>query len=174
MFFGFGIPKTDKSSHDVSGEILNMRRLSNQFLYLFVLLCVLFVFLVSFGEVLWGSSSFAERHWTEKMFFGICHQLPDRTYSVDGILMAVNTRCFGIFLGIVAGWIAIPLVGTFAEDRRWPVILLLLAVTLQIVDYFGNIAELWHNTNHSRALLGALFGIALSVSISDMFVKRKT
>lgn len=151
-----------------------MRRLSNPFLYFFVLACVIFVFLVSFGEVLWGVSSFTELHWTEKMFFGICHQLPDRTYSVDGLLMAVNTRCFGIFLGIVVGWVLIPFIGLYAKGRRWPLLLLLLAATLQVVDYLGNLAELWQNTNHSRALLGALFGVALSLSVSDLFVKRKT
>ncbi|WP_340106882.1 DUF2085 domain-containing protein [Rhodohalobacter sp. 8-1] len=151
-----------------------MKRLSNPFLYLFVLACVSFVLLVSFGEVLWSTTgSVAERHWTEKMFFGICHQLPDRTYSVDGALMAVNTRCFGIFLGILAGWVLLPFMGKYTVDRHWPVILLLLAVTLQVVDYLGNLAELWHNTNHSRALLGVLFGVALSVSVSDLFVKRK-
>lgn len=151
-----------------------MRRLSNPILYFFVLACVIFVFLASFGKVLWGVSSFTELHWTEKMFFGICHQLPDRTYSVDGLLMAVNTRCFGIFLGIVAGWIAVPFAGRVTADRRWPVLLLLLAVTLQVVDYLGNLVELWQNTNHSRALLGTLFGVALSLSVSDLFVKRKT
>lgn len=152
-----------------------MKRLSNPFLYLFVLVCVSFVLLVSFGEVLWGTTELVfQRHWTEKMFFGICHQLPDRTYSFDGVLMAVNTRCFGIFLGIAAGWVALPFIGKYAADRRWPVLLLVLAVILQGVDYLGNLVELWHNTNHSRALLGALFGVALSVSVSDLFVKRKT
>ena len=151
-----------------------MKRLSNPFLYLLVLICVSFVFLASFGEILWGFSSVGERHWTEKMFFGVCHQLPDRTYIIEGAMMAVNTRCFGVFLGMLAGWVLIPFAGSYAEGRRWPVTFLLLAIVLQIVDYLGNLVELWHNTNHSRALLGALFGIALSVSVSDLFLKRKT
>lgn len=148
-----------------------MKRLAHPYLYLFTLICVTFVLLVSFGETLWGISD-GTRHWTENMFFGVCHQLPDRTYRIDDAMMAVNTRCFGIFLGIVAGWLTLPFVGRFAINRRWPVILLGVAISLQIVDYLGNLAELWHNTNHSRALLGALFGAALSVSVSDLFVKR--
>jgi uncharacterized membrane protein len=152
-----------------------MKRFSNPILYLFVLVCIGFLFLASFGEVLWGAAgSVGERHWAEKMFFGVCHQLSDRTYIIDGAMMAVNTRCFGIFLGIVAGWLLIPFAGSYAAGRRWPVQFLLLAIIFQIVDYLGNLAELWHNTNHSRALLGALFGIALSVSVSDLFLKRKT
>jgi uncharacterized membrane protein len=149
-----------------------MKRLSQPYLYLFTLICVTFVLLVSLGEVLWGPTEGA-RHWTEKMFFGVCHQLPDRTYWIDGLMMAVNTRCFGIFSGIVAGWLILPLVGPYAVGKRWPVILLGVAISFQIVDYLGNLAELWHNTNHSRAILGALFGAALSLSVSDMFVKRK-
>lgn len=151
-----------------------MKRLSNPFLYFFVFLCVFFVLLVSFGEVLWGISFVAERHWTEKLFFGICHRLPDRTYLFDGVLMAVNTRCFGIFLGIVAGWTLIPIMGRYAAGRRWPILLLLLAVILQVVDYMGNLTELWQNTNNSRAFIGALFGVALSLSVSDLFIKRNT
>ena len=150
-----------------------MRRFSNPFLYLFVLILLCFVLLASLGELVWGTVPSSGLHWTEKLFFSLCHQLPDRTYSIDSIMMAVNTRCFGIFLGMVAGWLAIPLAGRYSAGKRWPVIFLMVAITLQIVDYLGNLAELWQNTNHSRALLGALFGAALSVSVSDLFIISK-
>lgn len=150
-----------------------MKRLAHPFLYLFVLSGAGFVFLASFGEVLWGQAPAAGLHWAEKMFYGVCHQLPDRTYRIGEAIMAVNTRCFGIFLGIVAGWLSIPAVGAYATEKRWPVILLLLAISLQIVDYVGNLTEIWQNTNHSRAVLGGFFGVAMSVSLSDLFVKRK-
>lgn len=124
------------------------------------------------GELLWGKVPSSELHWTEKLFFGLCHQLPDRTYTLNGAMMAVNTRCFGIFLGMAAGWTIIPFVIRFTADKRWPILILLAAVLLQVVDYLGNLVELWQNTNHSRALLGALFGAALSISVSDLFLTR--
>lgn len=149
-----------------------MNRLSNQFLYFFVLICLLIILMASFGEMAWGAARPGEFHWTEKLFFNLCHQLPDRTYATGGLMMAVNTRCFGIFLGIAAGWMMIPFVAKHLKGKRWPVVLLMMAITLQIVDYLGNLVELWQNTNHSRAFLGALFGTALSVSVSDLFLNR--
>lgn len=149
-----------------------MRRLSNPFLYLFVLLFLYFVLITSMGELLWGTVPPNELHWTEKLFFGLCHQLPDRTYTIDGVMMAVNTRCFGIFLGMAAGWTFIPYAIQFTAGKRWPILILLAAVFLQIVDYLGNLVEFWQNTNHSRTLLGVLFGAALSISVSDLFLNR--
>ncbi|CAN5302389.1 hypothetical protein BH23BAC3_BH23BAC3_23880 [soil metagenome] len=149
-------------------------KLSHPFLYLFVLACSLFVIAVSLGELLWGTAPGTEQHWTEKMFFGICHQLPDRTYSVNGQYMSVNTRCFGIFTGIAIGWMLIPFINKFTVGNRWPVLLLLAAVLLQIADYVGNMIELWQNTNHSRAFLGSLAGLAIPVSLSDLFYKRQS
>lgn len=149
-----------------------MKRLSHPFLYLLVLAGVAFVFLASFGEILWGKASGTNLHWAEKLFFGVCHQLPDRTYHIGEAMMAVNTRCFGIFLGIAAGWLLIPGIGAYAAGKRWPVILLLLALSLQVVDYLGNLTEIWQNTNHSRAILGTFFGAAMSISLSDLFMKH--
>lgn len=150
-----------------------MSRLSNPSLYFLVLFLLCFVLLASTGEMVWGAGPASDFHWTEKLFFGFCHQLPDRTYSMGGFMMAVNTRCFGIFAGMAAGWMAIPVVGRYSAGKRWPVIFLMVAITFQIVDYLGNLTELWQNTNHSRAFLGALFGTALSVSVSDLFLTRK-
>lgn len=150
-----------------------MKRLSHPFLYLLVLAGVGFVFLASFGEILWGEASGANLHWAEKLFFGVCHQLPDRTYHLGETMMAVNTRCLGIFFGIAAGWLLIPGIGAHTAGKRWPVMLLLLALSLQVVDYLGNLAEIWQNTNHSRAILGTLFGAAISLSLSDLFIKHK-
>ena len=150
-----------------------MSRIANPFLYFLVLLFLCFVVITSTGEMVWGMAPEGQLHWTEKLFFGLCHQLPDRTYTIDGIMMAVNTRCFGIFLGMAAGWIVLPFVARLTVGKKWPLLLLALAVSLQIVDYLGNLAELWQNTNHSRAVLGAIFGMALSVSVSDLFLTNK-
>jgi len=146
-------------------------KLLHPFLYLFVLVCSMFIVAISFGETVWGESSTGQ-HWTERMFFGICHQLPDRTYSIDSIYMAVNTRCFGIFTGMLAGWILLPFIKKFTVGNRWAILLLLAATILQIADYLGNMIELWSNTNHSRAILGSVFGLAIPLSLSDLFYQK--
>ncbi len=144
-------------------------KISHPYLYLLVLAGSLLVLAVSLGEMLWGTASGASSHWTEQMFYGLCHQLPDRTYSSGGAMMAVNTRCFGIFAGIAAGWILMPFLAKLTVGNRWPILLLLSALILQFTDYAGNMFELWENTNHSRAVLGSLLGIAVPLSLSDLF-----
>lgn len=129
--------------------------------------------LISLGELLWGSSGEA-RHWTEWMFYGICHQLPERTYSIGGYFMAVNTRCFGIFLGLWLGWFTIPLLSSITKGKRWPVWILAVAVILQIIDFSGNMFGVWENTNHTRAVLGMILGITVPVAISDLFYSGKS
>lgn len=146
-------------------------KLLHPFLYVFVLICSLFIVAVSFGEMLWGTAP-TGKHWTEMMFSGICHQLPGRTYSYNGLYMAVNTRCFGIFAGMLAGWILLPLIKKFTVGNRWAILLLLAATILQIADYLGNMIELWSNTNHSRAILGSVFGLAIPLSLSDLFYQK--
>jgi uncharacterized membrane protein len=146
-------------------------KLLHPFLYIFVLICSLFIVAVSFGEMLWGTTP-SGKHWTEMMFSGICHQLPGRTYSYDGLFMAVNTRCFGIFAGLLAGWILLPLIKKFTVGNRWAILLLLAATILQIADYLGNMIELWSNTNHSRAIIGGVLGVAIPLSLSDLFYQK--
>lgn len=148
-------------------------KLVHPFLYFFVLVCIVFVCAASLGELLWGESAKSSLHWTTELFYGICHRLPDRTYTMNGLSMAVNTRCFGIFLGILGGWLSIPVAGKYIRGYRFPLLILFAAAGLQFVDYLGNLAEFWKNTNHSRALLGSLFGFAMSISMSDLFMKTK-
>lgn len=140
-------------------------------LYWFVMAGLVFLMLVSLGEVLWGTTG-SGQHWTTSMFYGICHRLPDRTYHLGSAMMAVNTRCFGIFTGLLAGWIILPAIMKYTPGRRWPVLLLLFAAILQIVDYTGNLTGLWENTNHSRSLLGCLLGLAVPVAVSDLFYNQ--
>lgn len=147
-------------------------KLSHPFLYLFVMACSMFVLAVSLGEILWGTASGTGQHWTEKMFYGICHQLPSRTYHSGNLMMAVNTRCFGIFAGIAAGWIFMPFLKKFTVGNRWPILLLLAAALLQTVDFAGNMIALWENTNHSRAALGSVLGLAIPLSLSDLFYQQ--
>lgn len=150
-----------------------MSRISHPFLYFFVLAGTLFILAASAGSMLWGNAAPGQLHWTEQLFYGVCHRLPDRTYQIGGSFMAVNTRCFGIFAGLFTGWLLMPVVGKHAAGRKWPLVFLMAAVLLQVVDYMGNLIEIWQNTRHSRALLGALFGFAMPAALADLFINQK-
>ena len=126
---------------------------------------------LSLGELLWGAAK-SGVHWTEPFFYGICHQIPDRIITVDGLKMSVNARCFGIFSGMLAAWLFIPIVNRYTQKKNWPVQLFYLAVMVQIIDYTGNQFELWANTIISRLFLGLFLGIAIPVAISDLFYRK--
>lgn len=123
------------------------------------------------GELLWGAAKNGV-HWTEPFFYTVCHQMPGRTITAEGLSMAVNARCFGIFSGLLAGWIFIPAAARFTRGKKWPVTLFYFAVMVQIIDYTGNQFEFWTNTNLTRLYLGLLLGASIPVVISDLFYKQ--
>lgn len=139
-----------------------------KWLYTGVFAALFLLVLFSLGQGFWGSGN-SSVHWTEKLFYGICHQIPERSFLFNGIPMAVNTRCFGIFAGLLAGWILIPLVKHATADARWPVWIFFVAVMLQIIDYSGNLFHLWENTNYTRAVAGGVLGFTGSLVISGLF-----
>ena len=139
-------------------------------LYLGLLFAISLMWLFSLGGGLWGSD-YTIGHWTAKLFGNICHQIPDRSFSFNGAQMAVNSRCFGVFTGLWIGWMLIPGFNRISVDnRKWTLHLLFFAVILQIIDYTGNLIDLWVNTNGSRVLFGFILGIAVSFSLSDFFL----
>lgn len=137
-------------------------------LYCGILIALIFLFIISLGGGVWGAEH-SIGHWTGKLLQGICHQNPDRSFLHNGIPMAVNTRCFGIFAGLLAGWAAIPVMYRLRSKKDWTLWLLLFAVMLQIIDYSGNLAGLWVNTNHSRFIFGLLLGLSVPVFLSELF-----
>lgn len=145
-----------------------MVRLKHLRLYSGVLISLAVMFVLSLGGGLWGAEQ-SIGHWTGVLFQNVCHQNPDRSFLFSGAPMAVNSRCFGIFAGLLAGWLAIPLLTGLSLKNRWPLWLLSLAVMAQITDYTGNLFHLWENTNMSRAVLGIFLGMAATVAVFELF-----
>lgn len=123
--------------------------------------------ILSLGGGLWGAEQ-SIGHWTGKLFEKVCHQDPLRSFKFNTVPMAVNSRCFGIFSGLWVGWLIIPFFIHLTFKKVWINWILLFAVMLQIIDYMGN-HLMWENNNTSRAVLGLLLGIAVSVFLSDLF-----
>ena len=94
-------------------------------------------------------------------FAPLCHQRPDRSFSLAGWPLAVCARCFGIYLGAWAGVMAYPFMRGFS-DVRLPRLrtFLLLSVPLA-ADAVGNLSGLWSSVNVLRFLTGILWGTIL-------------
>lgn len=90
----------------------------------------------------------------------LCHQMPERSFHIDGHPLAVCARCVGIYTGFAAGAFAYPLVRslgrTDAPRRAW-----LLAASLPLAfDFTLGLLGIWANTHASRFITGALVGAA--------------
>lgn len=142
--------------------------MSNKGLYLSVCVALFLILLFSMGGGVWGANS-TIGHWTGDMFRNLCHQNPDRSFFINNLQMAVNSRCFGVFTGLFFGWTLIPLF-VKAKFKKNPFLwLLLLALIIQIIDYMGNHFGLWINSNESRFIFGCFLGFSASLSIYDLF-----
>jgi uncharacterized membrane protein len=96
---------------------------------------------------------------------GICHQIPERSFYLRGFPLAVCSRCTGIYVGFVIGLMFYPFVRSLhpqrMPSRRW----LIAACLPVLIDFGGNYLGLFKNTFVSRAVTGALLGVAFSVYI---------
>ncbi len=95
------------------------------------------------------------------LFSPVCHQMPQRSFILEGLPWAVCERCAGIYLGLFAGsllparwWAA-----SLPADRRrlWA----LCAATPLTLDALLPYTGLWVNTVASRFSTGLLFGVML-------------
>jgi uncharacterized membrane protein len=93
-----------------------------------------------------------------RAFGAVCHQLPERSYFIDGHKLAVCSRCTGIYFGFGFALLLYPLIRSLRRidmpARKW----LLLAVLPLAIDFSLTLFGIWENTHTSRLLTGALLG----------------
>jgi uncharacterized membrane protein len=155
------------------GKIIHNR------LYLLVLAGAAFLVVTALGGGLFGQHGFWYEHWQHNAFRGLCHQDPQRAFWLGETPMAVCTRCFGIYAGFFAAWLAVPSGANWIKqlDRyiqldRYLKVLLSAAVSLNVIDFLGNFIGLWHNTGESRFALGLLIGVMVALMIGDKLLKE--
>jgi uncharacterized membrane protein len=88
----------------------------------------------------------------------LCHQLPERSYFIDGHKLAVCSRCTGIYAGFALALLLYPLIrslrNTAVPARKW----LVLATIPTLIDFSLTFFGIWENTHTSRLLTGLLLG----------------
>jgi uncharacterized membrane protein len=91
-------------------------------------------------------------------FAMLCHQMPERSYFVDGHQFAVCARCTGVYGGFTLMLLLYPLVSSLENAVTPPRSWLILSTVPLVVDVSVNFFGVWQNTHTSRLLTGALIG----------------
>jgi uncharacterized membrane protein len=98
--------------------------------------------------------------------YGLCHQLPERSFFAGGYQLPVCARDAGIYLGFALGLLGLAVLARGSrptELPRWPVLVLVaLFVGAMAVDGVTSYAGLRTTTNDLRLLTGLLAGWALA------------
>lgn len=104
-------------------------------------------------------------------FSFICHQLPQRSFHVAGEQFGVCSRCFGVYFGLVAGFVIYPLWRNIADieplSRFW-----LFASMIPIgIDWSLTVFGIWENNHFSRFVTGLILGVACATYIVPAIVE---
>ena len=91
--------------------------------------------------------------------FGVlCHQLPERSYFIEGHKLAVCSRCTGLYAGFAFTLLLYPLIRSLRTTTFPPRSWLFLAAMPLAIDFSLTFFGIWENTHTSRLLTGALLG----------------
>ena len=111
--------------------------------------------------------------------YGICHQIPERTFFINGQPMPLCARCSGTYLGAILGFAGLLVLGRRRVGEMPPKgVLLLLGsfIVLMGIDginsylsFFPNTPQLYEPRNIFRLITGLLNGLALSLVVYPVF-----
>lgn len=93
-----------------------------------------------------------------RAFGTICHQIPERSYFIDGHKLAVCSRCTGIYAGFAFTMLLYPLIRSLRNTSTPPRSYLILASLPLAIDFSLTFFGIWENTHTSRLLTGLLLG----------------
>lgn len=104
-------------------------------------------------------------------FSFICHQISDRSFHIGGEQFGVCSRCFGVYLGLVVGFVAYPLWRSVAEIEPLPKVWLFFSLVPITIDWSLTIFGIWENTLLSRFITGIILGFACATYIIPSIVE---
>lgn len=92
-------------------------------------------------------------------FSSVCHQIPERSFHVADVSLAVCHRCTGIYAGIPLAIATILLTNGWKIRKNVWAALLFGSLFLMGLDWGLSVIGLWENTLLSRLITGSLFGL---------------
>jgi uncharacterized membrane protein len=104
-------------------------------------------------------------------FSFICHQMPERSFHLLDHQLAVCSRCFGVYFGLLAGLIAYPLWRSIENIDPLPRIWLFASMVPIVIDWSLGVLDIWHNNHASRFITGLILGFACATYIMPALVE---
>jgi uncharacterized membrane protein len=106
------------------------------------------------------------------MGYGLCHQLPERSFFGGGVQVSVCARDTGIYIGILLSLAMIAAVHRGSRPRGFPTRAGWVAIALMIgamaIDGVTEYSGLRPTTNELRLITGLLAGYAIGALIAPM------
>jgi uncharacterized membrane protein len=101
----------------------------------------------------------------------VCHQLPERTLTINGHLLPLCARCTGIYSGFIIGIIYQVVVLRKINQLPSPRIVSILSATIifLFIDGVGEKMHLWNLSNKIRLVIGLLCGNSISLILLPLF-----
>lgn len=93
-----------------------------------------------------------------RAFSYVCHQLPERSFHLDGDQFAVCSRCTGLYSGFALASLCYPLTRSLTRTDTPARLWLLLAAVPLAIDFSLGYFDIWANKQLTRFSTGALLG----------------
>lgn len=104
-------------------------------------------------------------------FSFICHQIPERSFHIGTEQFAVCSRCFGVYFGLLLGFVIYPLWRNIDEIEPIPRFWLFASLIPIGIDWSLTIFGIWENNHPSRSITGLILGVACATFIIPAIVE---
>ncbi len=106
-----------------------------------------------------------------RFFSYICHQIPSRSFYLENHAFAVCARCFGIYFGLLVGFVVYPFFRSVENTVPLPRLWLFVAMFPIAIDWSLGFFGVWENTHWSRFLTGLILGATCAIFIVPALVE---
>jgi len=135
------------------------------------ILIAIWVFLILLAPLAAATDFSAVSNPLYKFFSFICHQMPERSFHLENHAFTVCARCFGIYSGLLGGFVLYPIFRSIETVEPFPRFWLFLAMIPAAIDWSLGVFGVWENTHWSRFLTGFILGAACAVFIVPAIVE---
>lgn len=104
-------------------------------------------------------------------FSFLCHQQSSRSFHIENHAFAVCSRCFGIYFGLLTGFIIYLFIRKIEEIEPFSRIWLFLALIPMGIDWGLTAFDIWENTHLSRFITGLILGVTCAIFIVPALVE---